>query len=109
MTAAQGEIAGCIHWFNTQKETEMKDKILVDNDKETVIQKHVPLGVVGGITPWNFPPLMAVWKLGEVVMTGNTLVLKPSPFTPLTTMLLGEALQDAFPPGVLNFVCGSNQ
>merc|ERR1719326_2728863 len=109
LSAATGEIAGCIHWFNTQKEMEVKDQILIDNDTETVIQKRVPLGVVGGITPWNFPPLMAAWKLGEAVMTGNTMVLKPSPYTPLTTLFLGEAFKDTFPPGMVNFVSGSDE
>merc|ERR1719487_1610960 len=109
MAAAQGEIAGVLHFLKTFSEVEVKDKILVDNDKETVIQKHVPLGVVGGITPWNFPALMAAWKLGEVVMTGNTMVLKPSPYTPLTTLMLGEACREAFPPGVVNFVSGSDE
>jgi len=109
LAAAQGEVAGVLHFLKTFSEVEVKDKVLVDNDNETVIQKHVPLGVVGGITPWNFPPLMAAWKLGEVVMTGNTMVLKPSPYTPLTTLFLGEAFKDTFPPGVVNFVSGSDE
>merc|ERR1719326_2168556 len=104
-----GEVMGVVQFLNSFAQVEVKDKILVDNDTETVIQKHVPLGVVGGITPWNFPPLMAAWKLGEVVMTGNTMVLKPSPYTPLTTLFLGEAFKDTFPPGVVNFVSGSDE
>jgi len=109
LASARGEIGGVMHCLTTFANVEVKDKILVDNDEETVIETHVPLGVVGGITPWNFPPLMAAWKLGEVVMTGNTIVLKPSPYTPLTTLLLGEAFKDTFPPGVVNFVSGLDE
>merc|ERR1712117_27772 len=109
LAAAREEIGNCVHFLTSFADVEVKDKILVDNEKETVIEKHVPLGVVGGITPWNFPPLMAAWKIGEVVMTGNTIVIKPSPYTPLTTLLLGEAFKDTFPPGVVNFVSGSNE
>jgi len=65
--------------------------------------------VVGGITPWNFPPLMGAWKMAEALMTGNTMVLKPSPYTPLSTLMLGELLQDAFPPGVFNVVSGGDE
>mmetsp|Transcript_117629 Transcript_117629/g.344440 ORF Transcript_117629/g.344440 Transcript_117629/m.344440 type:complete len:477 (+) Transcript_117629:94-1524(+) len=108
ISAAMGEVGGILHFLDYFSKLEVKDKVLVDNDKETVIEKHVPLGVVGGITPWNFPPLMAAWKLGEAVMTGNTIVLKPSPYTPLTTLMLSEAFVDAFPAGVVNLVSGSD-
>merc|ERR1719446_1896556 len=94
------------HFSNSPYEFE---KVLKDDDTERIIQQRVPLGVVAGITPWNFPPLMAAWKIGEALMTGNTFVLKPSPYTPLTSLLLGEALADVFPPGVLNIVSGSDE
>jgi len=86
-----------------------REQVIVDNKKETVVQKRTPLGVVGGITPWNFPPLMGAWKMAEALMTGNTMVLKPSPYTPLSTLMLGELLQDAFPPGVFNVVSGGDE
>ncbi|WP_254503777.1 aldehyde dehydrogenase family protein, partial [Salmonella enterica] len=56
--------------------------------------RHVPLGVVGAIVPWNFPVLLALWKIGPALLTGNTMVLKPSPFTPLATLRLAELLRD---------------
>jgi acyl-CoA reductase-like NAD-dependent aldehyde dehydrogenase len=66
-----------------------------------------PIGVVGQIIPWNFPLLMAAWKLGPALACGNTVVLKPAEQTPLTALLLGELLQDAgFPDGVVNIVTG---
>jgi len=109
MGAAKFEINWIYTFWEQMLTVKVEDKILVDNDTETVRQVHQPLGVIGGITPWNFPPLMAAWKLGEVIMTGNTIVLKPSPFTPLTTMMMAEAFVDTFPPGVVNLICGSNQ
>ena len=69
---------------------------------------HEPLGVVGLITPWNFPLLIASWKLGPALACGNTVVLKPSELTPLTALRLGElALEAGLPEGVLNVVVGT--
>jgi acyl-CoA reductase-like NAD-dependent aldehyde dehydrogenase len=69
---------------------------------------HEPLGVVGLITPWNFPVLMASWKIGPALATGNTAVLKPAEITPLTAIRLGElALEAGIPEGVLNVVVGT--
>ncbi|MFB0836096.1 aminobutyraldehyde dehydrogenase [Arthrobacter halodurans] len=66
-----------------------------------------PVGVVGIITPWNYPLLMAAWKLAPVLATGNTLVLKPSEQTPLSTLKLAELIADVLPAGVLNIVTGT--
>ena len=67
-----------------------------------------PLGVVGQIIPWNFPLLMAAWKLAPALATGNTVVLKPAETTPLTAMKLAEIIQEAdLPPGVVNIVNGA--
>ena len=69
---------------------------------------HEPLGVVGVITPWNFPLLIAAWKLGPALACGNTVVIKPSELTPLTTIRLGElAVEAGLPDGVLNVVVGT--
>ncbi|WP_326709924.1 aminobutyraldehyde dehydrogenase [Streptomyces sp. NBC_01474] len=65
-----------------------------------------PVGVVGAITPWNYPLLMAAWKLGPILAAGNTCVLKPSEQTPLSTLRLAELLTDVLPAGVLNIVTG---
>jgi betaine-aldehyde dehydrogenase/aminobutyraldehyde dehydrogenase len=72
----------------------------------TSIIRRDPLGVVGSVAPWNYPLLMGVWKIGPALMTGNTLVLKPSEHTPLTTLRLAELAADLFPEGVLNIVTG---
>ena len=66
-----------------------------------------PIGVVGLIVPWNFPLLMASWKLGPALAAGNTTILKPASYTPLTALRLGElALEAGFPPGVVNVITG---
>ena len=65
-----------------------------------------PLGVVGGIAPWNYPLNMATWKLGPALAAGNTVVLKPSELTPYSALRLMELLADVLPPGVVNVVCG---
>jgi aldehyde dehydrogenase len=76
-------------------------------DDDTVAYHfHEPLGVVGQIIPWNFPILMAVWKLAPALAAGNTVVLKPAEQTPLSIMVLVELIADLLPPGVLNVVNG---
>jgi acyl-CoA reductase-like NAD-dependent aldehyde dehydrogenase len=67
-----------------------------------------PLGVVAAITPWNFPLALAAWKLGPALRAGNTVVLKPSPYTPIATLRFGELLAEAVPAGVLNVVSGGD-
>lgn len=66
-----------------------------------------PVGVVGVITPWNYPIMMAAWKLGPILGGGNTTVIKPSEITPLTTLKLAEVIADIVPAGVINIVTGS--
>ena len=76
-------------------------------DHDTVAYHfHEPLGVVGQIIPWNFPILMAVWKLAPALAAGNCVVLKPAEQTPASILVLLELIQDLLPPGVLNVVNG---
>ncbi|MCH8304271.1 MAG: aldehyde dehydrogenase family protein, partial [Candidatus Marinimicrobia bacterium] len=71
-------------------------------------RKTKPLGVAGQIIPWNFPLLMAAWKIAPALATGNTVVLKPAETTPLTAMKLAEIIQEAdLPPGVVNIITGA--
>ncbi|MEX6430884.1 aldehyde dehydrogenase family protein [Ferrimicrobium acidiphilum] len=69
--------------------------------------RREPVGVCGLITPWNYPLMMAVWKWAPAIATGNTVVLKPSELAPTSTVRMAELLQRAFPPGVLNVICGT--
>ncbi len=68
-----------------------------------------PIGVVGSIAPWNYPIMMAGWKVGPALAAGNTVVLKPSARTPLTSLVLGEIAADILPPGVLNVITGTGE
>jgi len=72
----------------------------------TSMIRREPIGVVGQVTPWNYPFVMAIWKIAPALAAGNTVVLKPSDTTPASTALLAEIAQEFFPPGVLNVVCG---
>ncbi|HTU76453.1 MAG TPA: aminobutyraldehyde dehydrogenase [Trebonia sp.] len=74
-------------------------------DHTSMIRRE-PLGVCAQVTPWNYPLMMAVWKIGPALVAGNTVVLKPSDTTPASTLLLAEVAAEFFPPGVLNVVCG---
>jgi betaine-aldehyde dehydrogenase len=73
------------------------------------IYRREPVGVVGQVAPWNYPIMMAIWKIGPALAAGCTVVLKPAPGTPLTTLMLAEMTAEAgFPPGVINVVTGGN-
>jgi aldehyde dehydrogenase len=90
--------AGCVR---------AQEGALSEIDHDTVAYHfHEPLGVVGQIIPWNFPLLMAVWKLAPALAAGNCIVLKPAEQTPLSIMALMDAIGDLLPPGVLNVVTG---
>jgi len=84
-------------------------ELLVENDTHRIELRYRPLGVVGVITPWNAPAALALGSLTTAVYTGNTVVVKPSPYTPLTTLKLGELARDVFPAGVVNFVAGGDE
>jgi 1-pyrroline dehydrogenase len=75
----------------------------------TSMIRREPVGVVGQIAPWNYPLLMAVWKIAPALAAGNTVVLKPSEQTPLTTLRMAQLGQDTFPPGVLNVITGEGE
>ncbi len=75
----------------------------------TSMIRREPLGVVGSITPWNYPLMMAVWKISPALAAGNCVVLKPSGWTPLTSLRLAELAADIFPPGVLNVITGEGR
>ncbi len=68
--------------------------------------RREPVGVVSQVTPWNYPLMMAIWKIAPALAAGNTVVLKPSDTTPWSTVRLAELAQEVLPPGVLNVVCG---
>lgn len=100
------EVGGCIGWCMATSSLSMEDETLVDADGVHAVQKRVPIGVVGSITPWNWPLLIAVWHFIPAIRAGNTVVIKPSPFTPLSTLRAVELINEVLPAGVLNVVTG---
>jgi acyl-CoA reductase-like NAD-dependent aldehyde dehydrogenase len=108
LPGAKAEIQGAASWLKATTMLDIPVDITEDSDTRRVEVHHVPLGVVCGIVPWNFPVLLASWKIGPALMAGNTLVLKPSPFTPLCTLRIGELIGDVFPAGVFNVISGGD-
>jgi acyl-CoA reductase-like NAD-dependent aldehyde dehydrogenase len=101
-----GAVADVLHYYAGAVDKHLGDTIPVAGG--VAMTFHEPLGVVGLITPWNFPLLIASWKLGPALACGNTVVLKPSELTPLTALRLAELALDAgVPEGVLNVVVGT--
>jgi acyl-CoA reductase-like NAD-dependent aldehyde dehydrogenase len=105
---AKSEVEAAIYWVREVGKRRLEVETLEDTDDHVVEVHHTPLGVVGAITPWNFPVLLGLWKVAPCLVTGNTMVMKPSPYTPLCTLRFGEIAQSVFPAGVLNIVSGGN-
>ena len=106
---AEWEIGGSVIWCHEIAKQSLPVHVAEQSDDRIVETRRVPVGVVGAITPWNFPVLLAIWKIAPALVAGNTMVLKPSPYTPLCTLKLGELLRDVLPAGVLNVVSGGNE
>lgn len=105
---AQGELAWTDGYLRHYCTLDLPDRIIQDDAAAYIALKHKPLGVVVGIIAWNFPLLVACWKIGPAVLAGNTIVLKPAPTTPATALLLGEICKDVFPAGVVNIIADNN-
>ena len=116
LTAEQGkphgdakmEVYGAAMWLKGAASLEMPVVVNEDSPARLSETRRVPIGVVGAIAPWNFPLVLAMFKVGPAILAGNTVVLKPSPFTPLTSLRFGEIAASILPPGVLNVVTGGD-
>lgn len=106
---AEREVMGAAGWLKGAANLDLPREVLLDSPERRVETVRVPLGVVGAISPWNFPLLLAMVKVGPALLSGNTMVLKPSPFTPLSTLRVAELVSDIVPPGVLNVVSGTDR
>jgi acyl-CoA reductase-like NAD-dependent aldehyde dehydrogenase len=106
---ATREVNGAAARFRYTAGLDIPTDIVHDQDAVRVEVGRSPYGVVAAITPWNYPVIVAAGKIAGPVRAGNTVVLKPSPFTPLATLRLGELLQEAFPPGVVNVISGGDE
>lgn len=108
LAEAQFEIEGSIAYLRFFADVQLQDKVIEETEARYVIQQRRPLGVVVGIVPWNFPILLMHFKLPAALITGNTMIIKPSPTTPLTTLKYGEICARVLPPGVVNVVTDNN-
>jgi len=109
LEAAIGEVAGAGFWFQLTSGLPLEHEVLQDDDELRIELHRKPLGVVGAITPWNFPVILASWKIAPALLAGNTLVLKPSPFTPLSSLKMGEVLREVLPAGVFSVLSGGDE
>lgn len=100
------EVGGCVAWTRVTAGLTLPDQTIQDDKKGRIVISRKPVGVVGSITPWNWPLMIAVWHLMPAVRVGCTIVIKPSPFTPLSTLRLVELMNQVLPPGVVNVVTG---
>ena len=105
---AQQEIYGAAGLAAAQSTLTLDDVVNQDDDTRLSRTRRVPVGVVGGIVPWNFPIMMAIQKIVPALVAGCTIVLKPSPFTPLTTLRIAELIKDVVPAGTVNIITGED-
>lgn len=106
---ARAELNSCLKQADNTVGLQIPVELLVDSDTHRIELHYRPLGVVGVITPWNAPAALALGSLSSAVYTGNTVVIKPSPYTPLTTLKMGELAREIFPPGVVNVLTGGDE
>jgi acyl-CoA reductase-like NAD-dependent aldehyde dehydrogenase len=100
------ELGGAAAWTRVTASLTLPDQVIQDDKTARIVAHRKPVGVVGSITPWNWPLLIAVWHVMPAIRVGCTVVIKPSPFTPLSTLRLVELMNRILPPGVINVVTG---
>lgn len=105
---ATGEVYGTAAFFRYFTSLDLPVEVIDDSEGRLVEAHRKPLGVVGAIVPWNFPMILMAFKLPPALIAGNTIVLKPAPTTPLTSLRLGELIQDIVPAGVVNVITDAN-
>lgn len=102
------EVEGARLWANHTAGLSLPVKVIQDDDSGRIELHHKPVGVVGSITPWNFPVMIAIWHILPALRAGNTVIIKPSPLTPLATLRLVELINDVLPPGVVNILTSTD-
>lgn len=108
LALAQTEVTMTVAWLRAFANMQLVDEVIEDTDEKTIYSTRVPLGVVGAIVPWNWPILLGMGKVGPALMTGNTVIMKPSPYTPYCDLKLGELAMGIFPPGVFQVLSGND-
>lgn len=105
---AMGEVDWCQGYLAHTATLELPDRVIQNDTQFRIETRHKPLGVVGAIIAWNFPLLLACWKIGPALMAGNAIVLKPAPTTPVSALKLGELCARVFPAGLVNILTDNN-
>lgn len=108
LAEAAVEVGGAVWLLRSYAARDIPAMVLEDSDRRRVELQRRPLGVVAAIVPWNFPLFMAVVKISAALLAGNTVVLKPAPTTPLTTLRFGALVASIVPAGVLNIIVDAN-
>ncbi len=103
---ANFEVSGAAAWVRATAGLSLPEETLQDDASGKILFRRKPVGVVASITPWNWPLIIAVWHIAPALRVGCTVVIKPSPFTPLSTLRLVELMNQVLPPGVINVVTG---
>lgn len=105
---ARFELGGALACLRFTAGMDIPMRTLKESAQERIVEQHTPLGVVATIAPWNFPVLLMMMKIAPAMLAGNTVVAKPAPTTPLTTLLLGHVAAETLPAGVLNTIVDRN-
>ncbi|MES2434031.1 MAG: aldehyde dehydrogenase family protein [Pseudomonadota bacterium] len=98
------EVGACIGWLMNTAGLMLEEETIQNDAAAHIIVQSKPIGVVAAISPWNWPLMIAIWQIAPAIRAGNTVVLKPSPLTPLSTLRMVELLASVLPPGVLNCI-----
>jgi acyl-CoA reductase-like NAD-dependent aldehyde dehydrogenase len=106
---AVSEIGAGLAYLEAYCAMRLEPELFKDTEKQRIELHHRPLGVVGAITAWNYPLLLAIWKIAPALVAGNTVVVKPAPSTPLATLALGRIAARVLPPGVVNVISGATE
>lgn len=103
---ARFEVGACSAWLRAAAAFELEPEVVVDDGETHAVVHYRPLGVVGAIGPWNWPMMISVWQIAPSLRMGNTVVLKPSEYTPLSVLALAAVMNQALPEGLLQVVPG---
>ena len=106
---ARFEVGACASWLRATAGFELEENVLVDDGETHAVLRYRPIGVVGAISPWNWPMMISVWQLAPALRMGNTVVTKPSEYTPLSVLALCAVLNSVFPDDVLRVVSGERE
>lgn len=103
------EMGGAVAWTRATADLDLPVEVIQDTPEGRVELHRKPIGVVGSITPWNYPVMIGCWHIIPAIRTGNTVVIKPSPMTPLATIRMVELMNEVLPKGVVNVITGTDE